>query len=395
MPSNIVKANILVVDDVRYTHLLIEDILKKNGYNNISHVMSGQECMDKLLKSPLPDLILLDLILPDTDGFEICKFLKSNPKTSKIPIIVQSSITKPEQKKIAFELGANDFVHKPIEPIELISRVKLQLEQQQLHSCLVEANARMKNEIEDAEELLSSFLPKNNEIEDISKQHKISIASYYKPSSELGGDFYNLSNSSDQKISFYLWDFSGHGIRAAINTIRLYSLLNENITSNEELTVLPGKLLSIANSLLLNFNSRQYYATMFYGVIDCANKVLDYSFASCPWPILISFKNKSFKLIDTTEFPLGVQEHCYSNYRISLKDWDMIISYSDALIETSDSQYKFLTPENIANLAFSCSNSNETPDAETVKNAILSHFNKECADRLCDDLTLLIIGFTN
>ncbi len=387
MPRNYADSSILIVEDVSFNQMIIADILRNNGYNNLEFASTGKEALEKI-KSFTPDVVLLDLILPDMEGLDICKAIKENPNTRDISIIVQSALTKPEHKKKAFEIGANDFVNKPIEQIELASRIKLQLEQKSLNISLRDSNSRMLSELADANKLLIDLLPKNKDIEALEDKFSISVSRYYKSSFELGGDFYNIFEIDDQNFGFYLWDFSGHGVKAAINTIRLHTTINEYHAEHLN----SSEFLNKTNQSLAKFNSRAFYATMFYGQINSKTKILSYSYASSPSPILISFKRGEYSLIDCKEFPLGIVEsHEYKQEELSIADWDMLLLYSDALIETSDESGKFWPVSEIAK--FILSKCNAKSSSEEILNTLLRHFNKEYSAQLVDDLTILLVRF--
>ncbi|MBS4030391.1 MAG: diguanylate cyclase [Clostridiales bacterium] len=113
---------ILVVDDNAFNLKLLSDILQKAGYV-ASTTQDGSQVIKIVNESP-PDIILLDLIMPNIDGFEICKLLKDNYQTKDIPIIMITGRTDSESIKKALELGVFDYIKKPIEEIEVIARVQ-------------------------------------------------------------------------------------------------------------------------------------------------------------------------------------------------------------------------------------------------------------------------------
>jgi len=117
---------VLLVDDVPQNIQVLGNILKSQGYS-FALTTSGKET-DDLLKKTLPDIILLDIMLPDEDGFSICKRLKSLPETSQIPIIFLSAKHDIKDKIRGFELGASDYITKPFEDVEVIKRVNNHLQ---------------------------------------------------------------------------------------------------------------------------------------------------------------------------------------------------------------------------------------------------------------------------
>ena len=116
------KEKILVVDDEKDIVELVQYNLEKEGYR-ISCAFSGEECLE-FLKTELADLILLDLMLPEIDGLDVCKFLKNNPQTSHIPIIMLTAKGEETDIVLGLELGADDYITKPFKVRELLARVK-------------------------------------------------------------------------------------------------------------------------------------------------------------------------------------------------------------------------------------------------------------------------------
>ncbi len=387
MGKHLENAKILIVDDMDYNLLLIEEILIASGFTHILKASTGQQAVE-IICNNRPNLVLMDLVLPDISGFDLCKGIKNNDKTKDIVVIIQSAQNSGDNKHKAFSSGANDFISKPIEEAELIARVKTQLEQANLYSDIKEANIRMASELKDASSMLLSLLPTQEFLDKIANDHHLSISAYYKPSSELGGDFYDVLDLGKSKLGLCVWDFAGHGVRAAINTFRLHGIIKEN----EEYNKNPGEFLSNVNSILYKMLSRSQFATMFYGVIDSEKQKLTYACASCPAPLLISFKTGKSQTLDGKEFPLGIQTKSqYNSREVSIKDWDALILYSDALIETEDNGSNFLTTDEL--VQYILNNLPNKPDATKITNLIMKKFNDEYVENLRDDLTLKVITF--
>lgn len=116
------KATILVVDDMSANLVLMSNLLK-NDYK--VQIADGGEKALRLAASDLPpDLILLDVRMPGMDGYEVCRRLKHNPRTTNIPVIFLTSMTEMEDEKKGLELGAVDYITKPISPPIVMARVK-------------------------------------------------------------------------------------------------------------------------------------------------------------------------------------------------------------------------------------------------------------------------------
>jgi len=116
------NAKILVIEDNPDFLETVSDIFELEGYKVIT-ALDGSEGLRKV-REDKPDLLILDIMLPDVDGFEVCHCLRADPKTARLPIIMLTARTLPEEQKMGFETGADDYLTKPVAPSELLARVK-------------------------------------------------------------------------------------------------------------------------------------------------------------------------------------------------------------------------------------------------------------------------------
>lgn len=138
-PSN--NASVLIVDDTIYNIQLLSLMLIKQGYQ-VEQANSGTEALDKVHQQ-LPDIILLDIRMPDIDGYKVCQILKANPKTKDIPIIFISSVEEPSEKVEAFSVGGVDYISKPFQLIEVLARIETHLRLCSLQRMLQEQNEQL------------------------------------------------------------------------------------------------------------------------------------------------------------------------------------------------------------------------------------------------------------
>ena len=116
---------ILIVDDVPRNVQLLASLLAREGYQLVAAV-DGAQALESI-REELPDLVLLDVMMPGMDGFEVCRHLKQDPATAEIPVIVLTARTEPEDLVHGFEVGAVDYVSKPFTATELLARVRTHL----------------------------------------------------------------------------------------------------------------------------------------------------------------------------------------------------------------------------------------------------------------------------
>ncbi|MGD1007834.1 MAG: response regulator [Ignavibacteriaceae bacterium] len=128
---------ILVVDDLQENIFMLQDRLEKEGYEVIS-AYDGKTAIDKALNE-LPDLILLDVMMPEISGIDVCQTLSTNPVSSNIPIILVTAKSSAEDTKTGLEAGAFDYIKKPFNRVELIARVNSALKLSEAHKLLLES----------------------------------------------------------------------------------------------------------------------------------------------------------------------------------------------------------------------------------------------------------------
>ena len=134
------RATILVVDD---NLSLMSELL--NGTYKVKVANNGMKALEHAAKDPMPDLILLDIMMPEMDGYEVCHRLKADSRTRDVPIIFLTAMTQAEDEAKGFEAGAVDYIHKPIVPSIMLARVRTQLELRHMRRELESRNNRLQS----------------------------------------------------------------------------------------------------------------------------------------------------------------------------------------------------------------------------------------------------------
>jgi putative nucleotidyltransferase with HDIG domain len=150
------KGKILAVDDTPASLKLLSDILKDEGYE-VRSAISGELALNSAINNP-PELLLLDIRMPEMDGFEVCRRLKAHPETRGVPVIFVSALSETDEKVQGFELGAVDFVTKPYQREELLARVRTHLEVNRLRNHLEDLVNERTQELKESEKNLRASL---------------------------------------------------------------------------------------------------------------------------------------------------------------------------------------------------------------------------------------------
>ena len=381
--QQIYNALILIVDDEELNHIFLEKTLKKRGYTNLHTAENGQEAIT-LIEHLKPDLVILDIMMPIMDGYNCCAKIRSMTDYAELPVLVQTALAEPEERVKAFNVGATDFISKPVHPDELCARVSVHLERQLCLKNLKLYKARVAEELASACQLQLAILPKHYEIEAIEERCSLDIAGHFQSSSEIGGDFWGIKNIFPNQTSLWMVDLSGHGVASALNAFRLQAYLQEI----SPLTARPGEYLSHLNDKLLQLLLRGQFATMFYGIVDTQSSRLFYSCACTPHPIILRAKTGKAELIDGSNAPLGIGMNLYETNAIPFGIDDVLVLYSDVLIETTNANGEFITEEAIMALL----EQHPHASAAAIKELLVDYLQKHSDNApLSDDLTLLVL----
>jgi len=143
------KAAVLVVDDTPSNLSLIAGLLKDQYTVRVAN--DGEKGLQLARSENRPDLILLDVMMPEMSGYEVCKQLKSDPATQDIPIVFLTALAEAEDEKRGLELGAVDYITKPVSPPILLARVKTQLQVKAVTDFLRDKNEYLEQQLKDSD----------------------------------------------------------------------------------------------------------------------------------------------------------------------------------------------------------------------------------------------------
>lgn len=384
--EKLLSSKILVVDDTSFNRVLIKEMLASEGYSNVTLAENGQQAYD-MLPELQPDILILDLLMPVMDGYAFCKAVRKKKDYSMLPILVQTALDKVKQKSLAFKSGATDFISKPIEKSELLARVKVHLERYHWYMKVCESEKRMSEELSHAKQMQAMIIPSDAMISDAETTCHLLIASHFQTSSELGGDVWGLQKLSDHECAFYMVDFSGHGVTAALNTFRLHTIIQSN--DNEE--YMGCRSTARINAKLTGLLPIGQFATMAYAVIDTKNHEMRMTTAAAPKPIILR-KSGAIETLSGEGFPLGIKKDAeYEVRRFPFAPGDALFLYSDALIETPDSFGVHMNEEALLHWFDRTIKEQGGLDCKELQKALSEHFQLHYGERVDDDLTMLFV----
>lgn len=338
---------ILVINDDDGIRELTQLLLQSKGYETFE-AENGKKGVDAAIQI-IPDLILLDIMMPVMDGYETCKQLKANPVTKDIPIIFLSSLNTSQEKIKGLELGAVDFIHNVVDQGELLARVQTHLKIQFLTKELIKKNEQLVKKQQDLDDNLnaaaiiqSSFLPQVN-----MKFSNIEIGWIWLPSYTLGGDIFNVIQVND-KVIFYIVDVSGHDVPSALVTVSVSQFLHQQNASSSRMLTPKQMMIELDKEYPIERFDR--FFTIFYGIFDLSTNILSYSSAGHP-PVVILRKNNELKVLEQRGTIIGLNiDYPFQESSEVLEKGDRLFLYTDGILELKNDQEELYGAEKLRNL---------------------------------------------
>jgi len=378
------KGKVLIVERNMSSQMMLCRLLNMLGITNLEVASSGMEGLKKAGEFQ-PDLIILDVELPQMSGYDLLYLLKNKTETKHIPILIETANDTREARDKTFKMGATDFITKPINPLEFFSRIKVQLENGLLLKHLHTQLSRIQEELSIAKEMQHSLIPSETYLENVGAHYKMEMYSHFEPTNEIGGDFWGIIPLNKEKAGFYICDFSGHGISAALNTFRLHALISQT----DAITLsAPAHTVATLNNQMRKLLPRGQFATFLYGIIDTERNLLSYASAGSPRPLL-KMPDGKFLRLRSSGMPLGIKKDiCYENHQVPFPPESLILFYSDALLDACNSEGEQLGEKGFFEIATTAFCQKRAKD---IIPEIIQKFYEYSPMPLEDDLTAFLI----
>jgi phosphoserine phosphatase RsbU/P len=376
------KKLLLVVDD-NPSHIHVVHSILKDDYK-IRIATTGAKALDLAKVKPLPNLILLDVMMQDIDGYEVCRHLKADPETRDIPVIFLTLKMEVADETRGFEVGAVDYIHKPFSAPIVKARVGTHLLLREAHEKLARQLIAINNELEMARQIQLAILPKETP-----KIPGLDIAARYIPMSSVAGDFYDFIAVDKRHLGVLIADVFGHGLPSAL----IASMLQSAFAAQSAHASDPVRVLSALNRALFG-KFRSHFVTAAYIFLDLDKSVVSYAGAGHP-PLLLWRKNSRSvaEVLENGIFLGPFHDSSYSAVPLSLEAGDRIILYTDGIVEAKDSSGEEFGMDRFKGMV---ENYHALP-ADRFADAVLegvAHWSEKISEASqSDDITLLAIDF--
>ncbi len=280
------KVTVLLIDDQPMIGEVVRRMLAGEPDIAFNYCRDATQALDEAARIK-PTVILQDLVMPDIDGLTMVKNFRANEGTRETPMIVLSTKEEPAVKAEAFALGANDYIVKLPDRLELLARIRYHskgyialLQRNEAYQALMESQKRLASEVKQAARYVQSLLP------DKLKKGLIKTDWRFVPSAELGGDSFGYHWLDDDHFAFYLLDVSGHGVGAALLSVSAMNALRSQALPNTDFRQ-PSQVLFALNNAFQMDQQNGLYFTIWYGVFHKPTRRVDYSGGGHPPALLL------------------------------------------------------------------------------------------------------------
>ena len=345
---NSVDAALLVVDDNEDNRYTLTRRLNREGYTNLTTANDGREALN-LLASRQFDLVLLDIMMPDVNGYDVLEQMKASGKLHEVPVIMISALSEMDSVVRCIELGAEDYLNKPFNPTLLRARVGATLEKKRLRDELRRNLERLELEFDAARSLQLGMLPRR--YPDWSPEQPVRLHAVMEPAREVGGDLYDYFYASSDRLCFLVGDVSGKGAPAAMFMARTRSLVRmagELWRDWRSEAVEPAHIVEAVNRELYQNNDDRMFVTLFLGFLHTRTGELNFINAGHPLPQLLRAMGKVEPVDNKPGLPLGVRRNTkYETHTLMLRPGDAVFVYSDGVTEAMNEEGALYSPERL------------------------------------------------
>ena len=338
-PSLPVGVKVLLVDDQPIIAEAIRRMLEGEKDVSFFYCQNPLEAL-KTAAEVKPTVILQDLVMPDVDGLMLVKYFRANSATKDMPLVVLSSKEDADTKYRAFQNGANDYMVKLPDKLEVIARIRYHsaaynnLCQKNLAMRkLQESQAALKQELEQAEQYVENLLPKRLD-DDIVKTDWI-----FKSSNELGGDCFGYNRMDAENFCVYLLDVCGHGVGAALLSVSVVNVLRSQSLPEVDFKK-PSQVLGALNNAFDMEKQNGMYFTLWYGVYNAAEKTLTFASGGHPPAILVSADGAARELSTGGMVIGGMPDMKFSEKTVDARAGDKLYVFSDGVYEVENAETK-------------------------------------------------------
>ena len=371
------ECRVLIVDDVKANVDVLVQALRDEY--RLSVALDGEKALEAVEKSP-PDLVLLDIVMPGIDGYEVCRRLRAAEATRELPVMFLSSLEDVKDKARGFEVGGNDYLTKPFEVLEVRARVRSLLKAKAYADAVKAAAER---ELRVAREIQMGLLPAD--VPARTAGTGLDVHAVLEPARHVGGDLYDVIRLADDRLLVVLGDVAGKGIPAALFMAVTMTLLR----SAARQCASPDEILRRVNDELVAQNPRSMFVTLQCLLFEPAKRRVTCASAGHHAAVLLAPGAPPRFAFSSSGRVLGIMpENDVASETLELRPGETLVLFTDGVSEAYDPAQELYGEERLlAHLA-----AHPGSDARDTALGVLEAVRRHAAGaKQSDDITVVAV----
>ncbi len=385
------KITVLLVDDQAIIGEAVRRMLAPHEDIRFHYCQDANQAL-KQADELRPTVILQDLVMPDIDGLDLVPAYRQQASTKDTPLIVLSTREEADTKAEAFARGANDYLVKLPDPIELLARIRYHskgyialLERSEAFAALEQSERALRDELAKAADYVCSLLPER--LED-----PVTADWRFIPSAALGGDAFDYQWIDDDHFMICLLDVCGHGVGSALLSVSVINALRERALANTDFAD-PSSVMASVNRAFQMERQNFMFFTMWYGVYNRADSILRYAGGGHP-PALLQPRDATSasqqRELESTGPLVGMDADTdFPTLSCPVQSGDRLFVYSDGVFEINKPDNEMWQFAEFLEFM-----GEPAPEGQSKMDALL-HYARQLQGRddLNDDFSIVQIGF--
>jgi serine phosphatase RsbU (regulator of sigma subunit) len=376
------QLTVLVVDDEAFNVDYLLQELEDFGVNTLS-AANGLEALAQVAEHS-PDLVLLDIMMPKLDGFGVLAKMKSDAAMRDIPVIIISAHSEMAMILRGIEMGAEDYLPKPFDPLLLKARVNASLEKKRFRNLEKAYLKGLERELEIGRQIQQGFLPR-----EIQSPEGWQIATFFRAAREVSGDFYDVFPLAENQLALVIGDVTDKGVGAALYMALFRTLFRTLLSTNGFTGAGSGNSLSAAtkfiNDYVCTVHESESFCTAFVAVLDTSSGKLSYVSAGQDHPLALRTPGALEEILPTGPAIGAMDDAQFALGELQLNPGDALFCYTDGLLDIRNPAGDSFGGENLRALV-------KGKDITALVNEIVTALDKFSQGAVqYDDITMLMV----
>jgi sigma-B regulation protein RsbU (phosphoserine phosphatase) len=380
VPDSDGRPEVLIVDDVPENVAVLGEVLRPHYRRKAA--LSGEKALEIATGDKPPDIILLDVMMPEMDGYEACRRLKADERTRRIPVIFVTAKGEVEDETAGFDVGAVDYITKPIIPAIVLARVKAQLELKAARETIERQNRAMLSDLRMARRVQLGLVPSG-----ALGVPGLEVAFVYEPAAVIGGDLLDALTAPDGRTLFFVGDAMGHGVQAAL----VMAVAKSALRAAAEGTATPADILLRMNRSLVGLFA-EHFVTAACCLVDPETGRAEAAAAGHAGPLWLRAAEHDVLQPGQGSLPLGLFDNpSYATAQLDMAPGDALVLYTDGIVEARNAAGVLFGGEQMRRALQSAADGSAQRVLDHLTGTVALHRGGHPME---DDLTVLVVRYT-